>query len=122
MSMMFGYVAIPSADFVRAFSFYSTITGRDLQRNREAPFPMAYFIGRRGERVGHLFQLPGFKPSSDGPIVYVDVGDDIESTLALVEEAGGTTVMRKTAISSGAGFWAMFSDTEGNRLALHSSR
>lgn len=120
MSRVFSYVAIPSESFDRALQFYSDITDGLISRNPYVPFPMAYFVDTAGNNVGHLFQLPGFRPSSDGAIVYMELADDLNDTLAKVERAGGTTIMPKTLIGPGKGYWALFLDTEGNRLALHS--
>ena len=41
--------------------------------------------------------------------------------LAQVEKAGGKIVMPKTS-TGGNGFMALFKDTEGNRVALHSMK
>ena len=120
MRNTFSYVAIPSEDFERAFKFYSDITDGLVSRNPNVPFPMAYFADEEGRNVGHLFQLPNFKPSSDGAIVYMELADDLNDTLARIEGAGGTVIMKKTLIAPGRGYWALFLDTEGNKLALHS--
>ncbi|MDX2360880.1 MAG: hypothetical protein QNK23_08745 [Crocinitomicaceae bacterium] len=37
-----------------------------------------------------------------------------------IEGAGGQVVMPKTQISPEIGFMALFTDTEGNRVGLHS--
>ena len=120
MKKIFSYVAIPSTDFGRAFAFYSAITGGLINRNPHVPFPMAYFVDKEGKEVGHLFQLPNFKPSLDGPIVYMELSEDLNDTLVLVEKAGGKVLMQKTLIAPGKGYWALFTDTDGNKLALHS--
>jgi len=120
MSTVFSYVAIPSENFERAFTFYSEITGGLVIRNPKVPFPMAYFVDTEGKDIGHLFQLPGFAPSRDGAIVYLELAKDLNDTLTKIERAGGKTVMPKTLIAPGKGFWALFVDTEGNKLALHS--
>lgn len=119
MINMFSYVAIPSENFERAFKFYFEITNGLIQRNPKVPFPMAYFIDEKHNNVGHLFQLPNFRPSKDGTIVYLEV-NDINKALNKIELSGGKVVMPKTIISKKGGFWALFLDSEGNRLALHS--
>jgi len=120
MNKIFSYVAIPSDNFERAFKFYSEITGGLIRRNPNVPFPMAYFTDEDGKDVGHLFQLPNFKPSQDGTIVYLELAKDLNETLAKIESAGGKVIMPKTLIAPGKGYWALFLDTEGNKLALHS--
>lgn len=120
--MLFCHVAIPTAQFERAFQFYSVITASRLQINAAVPFPMAYFLNDEGSHAGHLFELPGCYPSPDGPIAYFELGADLDEALALVEPSGGRVLMGKTPIAPGRGYWALFQDTEGNRLALHSKR
>lgn len=118
---VFSYVAIPCDDFERAFKFYFEVTGGLVSRNPNVPFPMAYFVDSENNNVGHLFQLKNFKPSSDGTIVYFELAKDLNETVSKIERAGGKIVMPKTLIGPGRGYWALFLDTEGNKLALHSS-
>jgi len=120
MNQIFSYVAIPAEDFQRAYHFYSQITGGLIYKNPSVPFPMAYFTDENGKDAGHLFKLPGFKPSDNGPIIYMEMAKDLNDTLAKIEQAGGVIKMPKTAIAPGKGYWALFLDTEGNQLALHS--
>jgi predicted enzyme related to lactoylglutathione lyase len=122
MNTIFSYVAIPASIFDRAFQFYSVITGGRIVKNELAPFPMAYFVDKENSNIGHLFQLPNFKSSSDGVIVYMEFADDLNETLSKIKNAGGSVVMPKTLIAPGKGFWALFLDTEGNKLALHSNQ
>jgi predicted enzyme related to lactoylglutathione lyase len=120
MNKTFSYVAIPALDFERAFAFYHEITGGLIRRNPHVPFPMAYFTDENNKDTGHLFQLPNFKPSVDGAIVYMELAPDLNETLAKIERAGGKVVMPKTLITPEKGYWALFLDSEGNKLALHS--
>ncbi len=120
MKSMFTYVAIPADDFERAFQFYSAITDGLIEKNPHVPFPMAYFFNDEGDSIGHLFSLANFRPSADGTIVYFELAKDLSETIGKIESAGGTIVMPKTMIAPGKGYWALFLDTEGNKLALHS--
>jgi len=122
MNKVFSYVAIPAENFDRAFNFYSAITDELLVKNENVPFPMAYFIDQEKNNTGHLFQLPNFKPSADGAIVYMELAKDLNETLAKITSSGGKIIMPKTLIAPGIGYWALFLDTEGNKLALHSAQ
>lgn len=122
MNKTFSYVAIPTIDFERALKFYQDITGGLIRKNPTVPFPMAYFYDNDNNDTGHLFQLPNFKPSADGPIVYMELSNDLNETVEKIKTAGGKILLPKTQISPEKGFWALFLDTEGNKLALHSSR
>jgi predicted enzyme related to lactoylglutathione lyase len=56
------------------------------------------------------------EPSLRTPIVTVDV-DNIDDTLARIEELGGSTVQPKSAVAD-MGFAAYFADSEGNIIGL----
>ena len=71
---------------------------------------------------GALVDTGGFhKPSAtDGPLIYLNGNPDVQHVLDKVEAAGGKIMVPKTAISPEYGDMAVFIDTEGNRVALHS--
>lgn len=119
MPVIPAYVAIPALDFERAFAFYSSMTDGGLVRNPHVPFPMAWFQSDGEPPTGHLFSLPGFLPSQDGAIVYIRRPEPMEVSLERILAAGGTFVMPRTPLGPGKGFWSLFLDPEGNRLALH---
>lgn len=52
--------------------------------------------------------------------VYLDASPDLNLVLNKVENAGGKILKSKTEIAPGLGYMALFTDTEGNRLALNS--
>ena len=58
---------------------------------------------------------------TEGPLVYLNANPDVQLALDKVEKAGGKIVVPKTQISAEYGYMAMIIDTEGNRLALHST-
>ncbi|WP_336298543.1 MULTISPECIES: VOC family protein [Zeaxanthinibacter] len=63
-----------------------------------------------------------YKPSdSHGPLVYF-TSADVQQELDRVERAGGKIVNPKTLIKEDVGYMAVFTDTEGNRIALHSRK
>ena len=62
-----------------------------------------------------------YKPSpTDGPLIYLNANPDVQNVLDKIEAAGGKIVVPKTEISPEYGHMAVFTDTEGNRIALHS--
>ena len=67
---------------------------------------------------GSLIKAEGYVPSENGSMVYFSVGD-IEGTLEKVSNNGGSIVNAKTNLGE-HGFVAHFTDTEGNKVALHS--
>lgn len=79
---------------------------------------MNYTMFENEEGHGGGFVTVGEQGYSAGDIVpYVTV-EDIEATLARVEELGGSTDVGKTEIP-GMGWYAIFSDPTGNRVGLY---
>lgn len=126
MSNMVGWFEIPVADMGRAITFYQTVFNIELSRNQMGDLDMAWFpwitdaAGAGGSLVHHA---QWYKPSTDGTLVYLNSRiDDLSDELSRIESAGGTIIQPKTLIAEGYGYMAMFLDTEGNRVALHSSK
>ena len=63
-----------------------------------------------------------YKPTSDGAVLYLNAGNDLQPMLEKVSENGGQIIVQKTQISPEMGFFALFMDTEGNKLGLHSAQ
>jgi predicted enzyme related to lactoylglutathione lyase len=109
---------IPAYDMDRAKAFYDHVYGISMDVSRNAEFAMAYFPQRDGVG-GAVVQGPGCLPNDTGTLIYMNAGQDLETLLARVVEAGGRVVMGRTPISADSGWFALFIDSEGNRLALH---
>jgi len=114
---------IPSTDLARAQKFYETVFSvtlipMDLQAIKMRMFPLEDMMGVGGAIV----DSGGFhKPSStDGPLIYLNGNPDLQNVLDKVEKAGGKIMVPKTEISPEYGYMAVFIDTEGNRIGLHS--
>jgi predicted enzyme related to lactoylglutathione lyase len=90
----------------------------EMEVSVNGEFAMAYFPADRGIG-GALIYGPGCVPSDTGTLVYLNAGSDLDGILGRVELAGGRVIMPKTLISDTAGWFALFIDSEGNRLALH---
>lgn len=111
---------IPANDFERAVKFYSTILDRELAVSHMNGSDMAFFSNEPLEVSGVIIHGEGAEPSAKGVLIYLNGGDDLSIPLSKIEEAGGTIVVPKTEISDDLGHFAIFIDSEGNRLALHS--
>jgi len=114
---------IPATDLQRAQKFYETIFGislipMDFPNIKMRMFPIEDPMGVGGA----LCDSGGFhKPSStDGALIYLNANPDVQIVLDKVEKAGGKIIVPKTQISPEYGYMAVFIDTEGNRIALHS--
>jgi predicted enzyme related to lactoylglutathione lyase len=114
---------IPTEDINRAQKFYETIFSiqmipLDLGQLKMCMFPLEDQAGVGGALN---YNTEFYKPSAtDGPLIYLNANPDVQIVLDRVEAAGGKIVVPKTEISPEYGHMAVFIDTEGNRIALHS--
>lgn len=109
---------IPVYDIHRAAAFYNALFGIEMEISLNGEFAMAYFPADEGVG-GALIAGPGCYPSDTGTLVYLNAGNDLDGVLGRVELAGGRVIMPKTHINDASGNFALFIDSEGNRLALH---
>ena len=65
-------------------------------------------------------QGEGYVPSLEGSLVYLNGGNNLNVILNRVESAGGEIFVPKTQITDELGYYAVFLDCEGNKVALHS--
>jgi uncharacterized protein len=111
---------IPASDFSRATTFYQTVLGISIEEINMNGVQMGLFP-TDGETVsGAVIKGPEYKPSADGVIVYLNGGNDLQVLLDKIEANRGKVIVPKTQISPEIGFYAMFIDTEGNKLGLFS--
>jgi predicted enzyme related to lactoylglutathione lyase len=112
---------IPVTDFDRAKKFYSAIFDFEMPEMQMGPNRMGFLLHEQGKGVGGaILQGEGYTPARTGSIVYLAGGNDLDTVLKRVEKAGGKVAVPKTDIGGGMGFWAHFTDTEGNKVGLHS--
>ncbi len=111
-------------DLERATRFYEaifscTLIPMDLENIKMRLFPITDVQNGVG---GALVDSGGFhKPSAtDGPLIYLNANPDVQIVLDKVAAAGGSIMVPKTPVSEDYGFMAVFIDTEGNRIGLHS--
>ena len=111
---------IPVTNIERAEKFYGTVMGTQMVKEEMDGFKMSVFQAENKDAVhGALIQGEGYKPSSEGAVVYLNGGEDLAQPLSRVEGAGGKVLTGKTPIGE-HGFCAFFQDTEGNRIGIHS--
>ena len=51
--------------------------------------------------------------------MYLNAGDDLQAKLDILEKNGGKIITPKTEHADGSGFFAIFLDSEGNKMALN---
>lgn len=110
---------IPASDFDRARKFYGDLLGQTLPTREWRGVKMAFIDGYPG---GAVVAGEGYVPMRGGALVYLNAGDDLSDILPRVEPGGGKLEHPKTMISPDHGYFAVFTDTEGNRVALHSMK
>lgn len=71
--------------------------------------------------TGVIIQAEDYRPSSDGVTLYLNAGDNLQVVLDRVEKNGGQIILPKTAHADESGYFAIFLDSEGNKLALNAS-
>lgn len=121
MAHAIAWFEIPCTDIDRAAAFYGTLFNTTLQKMPMGDTTLAMFPAQwdEGEIGGALIAGPGSIPSSDGTVVYLAGGEDLQVVLDRVPSAGGKVAVPKMAIPmEGAGFMAFFIDTEGNRVGV----
>ena len=124
MNNAISWFEIPSIDLDRATKFYETIFNislfpMDTPNLRMRMFPIDDPMTGIGGAVVHAegFYIPS---STHGPMIYLNGNPDVQIVLDRMVAAGGKIVVPKTQISPEDGYMAVFIDTEGNRVALHS--
>jgi predicted enzyme related to lactoylglutathione lyase len=116
---------IPATDLSRATKFYETIFDTqlipmDMPEIKMRMFALTDMMSGVG---GAVVDSGGSHKASatDGPLIYLNGSPDLQIVLDRVEAAGGKVLMPKTEITPEYGYMALFLDTEGNRIGLHSS-
>ena len=124
MNNAISWFEIPATDLARATKFYETIFGlslivMDMPNIKMRMFPLDDMMTQVG---GAVVDSGGFhRPSAtEGPLIYLNGNPDVQAILDKVEAAGGKVIVPKTEISPEYGYMAVFIDTEGNRIGLHS--
>lgn len=120
MKHLLNWVEIPVVSLERAKAFYSTVLDMPLEEMQMGQLRYALFSVEDSFNNGALVQGPGYTPGNVGPVVYLNGGDDLSMILNKVEGAGGSIIMAKTHLSDMAGYIALFTDTEGNRIGVQS--
>ncbi|HNU86785.1 MAG TPA: VOC family protein [Ferruginibacter sp.] len=124
MQNAISWFEIPTTDINRAQKFYEAIftismIPMDLPNIKMRMFPLDDMMTQVG---GALVDSGGFHKASvtDGPLIYLNGNPDVQNILDRVQAAGGNIMVPKTEISPEYGFMAVITDTEGNRIGLHS--
>ncbi|MDO6602136.1 MULTISPECIES: VOC family protein [Arenibacter] len=111
---------IPATDISRAINFYQTILDIKIEKMEMPGMDMGIFPYDGQMVTGVIVNSEGYRPSADGVTIYLNGGDNLQHILDKVDENGGKIIIPKTSHADGNGFFALFTDTEGNKLGLNS--
>lgn len=120
MDNLINWFEIPSTNFNRALTFYKRILGLDITETEMFGTKMGFFPSDGQNVSGAIVHGEDYKPSTEGVIAYLNGGNDLQNILDKVEKNNGKVIVPKTQISPEMGYFGMFIDTEGNKLAVHS--
>lgn len=118
MSAGIVWVEIPVLDMTRAVAFYNALFQLQAEVYDDGERLSAVLWMIEGAPGLSLNQTEGFRPSADGPWIYIYSEDPLEELLARVEAAGGEVLTPLTPMGE-AGSYTAIRDTEGNTIALY---
>lgn len=122
MNSFLSIFEIPTTDMPRAVAFYQSLLDIKIETIDMQGMQMGVFPSEGRAVSGVLVHGEGYTPSADGVVIYLNGGEDLQGMLDKVEPNGGTVIVPKTLIDEENGYFAMFLDTEGNRLGVHSPK
>lgn len=108
---------IPTTNFDRAIGFYENVFKVTLKREEMDGIAMAVFPHSEGQAAGAVVNGAPYQPSADGACIYL-YSTDFDGALQRIQDNGGKVVLPKTSICEN-GVIALFIDSEGNRIGLH---
>ena len=120
MQNLINWFEIPATNFNRAVSFYKAILDLKIEEAEMFGSKMGFFPTDGTNVSGAIVQGEDYQPSTDGVVAYLNGGNDLQTVLDKVESNNGKVIVPKTQISPEMGYFGMFIDSEGNKMAVHS--
>jgi predicted enzyme related to lactoylglutathione lyase len=111
---------IPVTDLDRAINFYSAVLGKKVSKESAEGVEYGLLPHEEQNSAGCLVEADDNKPSRTGPLIYLSVEGRLDDAVTKVRASGGQILQEKHSIGP-HGFRAIILDSEGNRIALHSS-
>lgn len=122
MENSISWFEIPVLNFDRAREFYSRLYNYEMTETTMNGTRMGFLpMDQDSKGVGGaIVQATDYIPSALGVRIYLNGGNDLQQVLDRVIPAGGEVIQHKTKINDELGYFAVFEDTEGNHISLHS--
>ena len=111
---------IPAHEISRAINFYQSILSIEIEKMEMPEMQMGIFPYDGQMVTGVILKAEGYKPSADGVTIYLNGGENLQVILDKVESNGGRVLTAKTPHADGNGYFAIFLDSEGNKIGLSS--
>jgi uncharacterized protein len=122
MQNLVSIIEIPVADLKRAIKFYSAILSVNIEEAEMGDVKMGILPSEEGTVNVVLAKGADYNPTTDGSVIYLNGGENLQLILNHVEPNGGKVLVPKTEISPEMGYFALFIDVEGNKMGLHSRK
>ena len=120
MNSFISIFEIPATDISRAINFYKEILGIEIEKLDFEGMEMGLFPFQDQMVTGVILKEKGYEPSTKGVTIYLNGGDNLQLILDKVEGNGGKIIIPKTPHADEIGYFAIFHDSEGNKMGLHS--
>jgi predicted enzyme related to lactoylglutathione lyase len=120
MKNFINWFEIPASNIDRAVNFYNAILGVEIHTIDMFGTKMGMLPSDGRNVSGAIVQGDDYAPSKEGVLAYLNGGKDLQNVLNKVEANNGMVIVPKTQISPEMGYFGMFIDTEGNKMAVHS--
>lgn len=120
MNNLISIIEIPVEDFSRATKFYQSIMGVTIEAMEMDGVQLGVIPNDEGSVNLVLAKGSDYKPTTSGAVLYLNAGEDLQPMLDKVKQNGGEIIVPKTLISPEMGYFALFIDSEGNKLGMHS--
>ncbi|KJZ06696.1 glyoxalase [Marinomonas sp. S3726] len=111
---------IPATDISRAIEFYQAILDMNIEKVEMPGMEMGILPYEEQAVTGVILKEEGLRPSADGVTIYLNGGENLQTILDRVEKNSGKILIPKTAHADDMGYFAIFLDSEGNKMGLHS--
>lgn len=120
MNSFISIFEIPATDISRAIDFYKEILGVEIERFDFPGVEKGLFPYQNQMVAGVIMKGEDCEPSAKGVTIYLNGGDDLQTILDKVEGNGGKIIIPKRPHADKNGFFAIFHESEGNKMGLHS--